>query len=187
MSVKLEKYLAGRRKDLDVESPDDATIWDGIQRRLETGKMQVQPTRKRQGLIRIRNIAAAAIILFSFGYIANDIINGRNNVRVITLSSIDSELGRKEAEYKTLINYKTEEVRAFTGSNDINVSELFEEIKKLDVIYNGAMNDLRELGPNEKVINTIFNTYEQRIRLLELIILETNKLNNHENKEKSIL
>lgn len=187
MSVKLENYLASRRKELDVESPDDAAIWYGMQSRTQIGKRSVQLSRKNQGLIRIRNIAAAAIILFSLGYIANDIINGRNDIKLITLSSIDSELGRKEEQYKTLVNFKTEEVRVFSGSNDINVSELFDEIKNLDQIYNEAMKDLKELGPNEKVINTIFNTYEQRIRLLELIILESNKTENHENKEKATL
>jgi len=55
------------------------------------------------------------------------------------------------------------------------------------LIYYQAITDLEELGPNEKVINTIFNTYEQKIRLLEIIILETNKSTSHENDEKSIL
>jgi hypothetical protein len=187
MSVKLENYLAGHRKDLDVESPDDSAIWIGIQERLNKGRKTSMPSVKEQRLIMFRNIAAAAIILFSLGYIANDIINGRNNDRVITLSSINSELGQREREYKTLVNFKTEEVRAFTGSHDIIVSELFAEIKNLDQIYDEAMKDLKELGPNEKVINTIFNTYEQRIRLLELIILETNKTDNNENKQKTIL
>ena len=45
------------------------------------------------------------------------------------------------------------------------------------------MKDLKELGPNDKVINTIFDTYEQRIRLLELIILEINKTESHEKDE----
>jgi len=49
------------------------------------------------------------------------------------------------------------------------------------------MKDLKELGPNEKVIHTIFDTYEQKIRLLELIIIETNKIKGHENNEKIIL
>jgi len=59
--------------------------------------------------------------------------------------------------------------------------------KKLDLIYSQSMTDLRDLGPNEKVINTIFDTYEQKIRLLELIILESNKTESHENNEKIIL
>ncbi len=73
------------------------------------------------------------------------------------------------------------------GTGDAMVSELFNELAGLDTIYNQSMNDLRTLGPNDRVINTIFDTYEQRIRLLELIILETNKTKNHENDEKIAL
>ena len=187
MSVKLEKYLITKRKDLDVESPDDSRIWKGIERELGYEHSAGKYLPGKQLLIRIRNIAAAVFILFSLGYIANDILHGRISERKITLSSIDSQLGLREKEYKTLVKYKTEEVRSFAGSGDVIIKELFEEIKNLDLIYDQAMKDLKELGPNDKVINTIFDTYEQKIRLLELIILETNKIKSHENNEKIIL
>jgi hypothetical protein len=186
MSAKLEKYLKEKRQNLDVESPDDTSIWMGIQSGLRTERHEVKRLTNTR-LIRIRNIAATVIILFSLGYIANDIINGRIADRNISLSSIDSELGRREKDYQELVSFKTEEVSSFTASGDVVITELFDEIRKLDTIYNEAMKDLNELGPNEKVINIIFNTYEQKIRLLELIIFETNKINSHENNEKFIL
>jgi hypothetical protein len=187
MSVNLEEYLERQRKSLDVESPDDNAIWEGIRSELYSGTSEGKRIGKRERLIRIRNIAAAVIVLFSLGYVANDIINRRLSGRSITLSSIDKELGRREKEYRTLVSFKTEEVSTFTGSKDKVIIELFGEIKKLDVVYDQAMKDLKELGPNEKVINTIFGTYELKIRLLELIILETNKQNSHENAGKIIL
>jgi hypothetical protein len=187
MSVKLGKYLTRQRKNLDVESPDDSAIWKGIQRGLHTQKTVGKRLTYRTRLIRIRNIAAVAIILFSLGYLANDIINGKRSDRSITLSSIDRKLGEREKEYKTLVTFKTEEVRSFTGSGDKVIRELFDEIKNLDMVYDQAMKDLKEIGPNEKVVNTIFNTYELKIRLLEMIIVETNKINSHENNEKIIL
>ena len=187
MSVKLEKYLSSQRKNLDVESPDDSAIWESIHKGLHNEKPAVKHMMGKSRMIKIRNIAAAAFILFSLGYIANDIINGKISDRRITLSSIDSELGRREKEYKTLVSFKTKEVRSFTGPRDAVIKELFEEINKLDPIYDQALKDLKELGPNEKVIQTIFDTYEQKIRLLELIIFETNKQNSHENNEKIIL
>jgi hypothetical protein len=187
MSVKLEKYLSSQRKNLDVESPDDSAIWEGIHKGLHKEKRAGKHIMGKSGRIRVRNIAAATFILFSLGYIANDIINGKISDRRITLSSIDSELGRREKEYKTLVSFKTKEVRSFTGPRNAVIKELFEEINKLDPIYDQALKDLKELGPNEKVIQTIFDTYEQKIRLLELIIFETNKQNSHENNEKIIL
>lgn len=186
MSAKLEKYLKEKRQSLDVEAPDDTSIWEGIQ----SGLRSERPEGKRLNntrLIRIRNIAATVIILFSLGYIANDIINGRISDRNISLSSINIELGRREKDYQALVSFKTEEVSSFTASGNVVISELFEEIRKLDTIYDEAMKDLKKLGPNDKVINIIFNTYEQKIRLLELIIFETNKIKSHENNEKIIL
>jgi len=187
MSVKLEKYLTDQRNNLDVENPNDAVVWEGIQRRVETGKQDHILLNRKIKVLRIRNIAATAIILFALGYIANDIININSRNNVITLSSIDKALGVREKEYKTLVNFKTDEVRSVEGSGNLIISELFGEIRKLDNVYDQAMKDLKELGPDERVINTIFSTYEQRIRLLELIIFETNKIKSHENNEKVAL
>lgn len=187
MSVKLEKYLSGKRNELDVESPDDTAIWEGIQKRIRNGKHDRLLLNRKIRMLRIRNIAATVIILFALGYITSDIINNNSRKRVITLSSIDRQLGVREKEYKKLVSFKTDEVRLYESSGNVIISEIFSEIKKLDNEYDQAMKDLKEMGPNERVINTIFSTYEQRIRLLELIILETNKQNSHENNEKIAL
>lgn len=187
MSAKMEEYLNRKRSELDVETPDEDAIWNGIKKGLHSRKQGTRKIVRGEALIRFRNIAAAVIILFSLGYIANDIINGRVARGRVTLSSIDSRLGDREKAYKTLVGFKTNEVKAFAASDDVVIKQLFEEIKKLDLLYDQAMSDLKELGPDEKVINTIFSTYEQRIRLLELIILETNKINSHEKNEKIIL
>lgn len=188
MSVKMEKFLSTQRENLDVEVPDDDLIWKGVNQKLHGyNNTDLRKLNNKIRLLRIRNIAATAIILFSLGYIANDIVNGKVTKQTVTLSSISSELGRREVEYKSLVSFKTGEVSSFYSSNDRIIIQLFDEIKKLDLIYDEAMLDLRELGPNEKVINTIFSTYEQKIRLLELIILESNKKNSYENNEKVIL
>ena len=193
MSRKLEKYLINKRKNLDVDSPDDDSIWKSIEGTLKQRKDEADRKSFRMRLIRIRNIAAAGIILFSLGYITNDLIKKRTQDHMITLSSINSELGRRENLYKATVSFKTDEVKQFSNTQDIVVRQLFGEIKKLDTIYDQSVKDLKELGPDDRVINTIFATYEQKIRLLELIILETNKTesnekdNNHKKDEKIIL
>jgi len=187
MSHKLEEYLKRHRASLDVDSPDDDAVWDRIETRLTELKKKgsVNPLRIRW--IRIRNIAAVAIIMFCIGYITKDIINSLPARQPVTLSSIDRGLGSREEEYRRMVTLRTSEVTMFQGNGDALVRELFNELAALDTIYNQSMIDLRALGPNEKVINTIFDTYEMKIRLLELIILETNKTRNHENDEKIAL
>jgi len=180
MTSELEKYLNSRRKELDVEVPDDALIWEGIREDLQGSGNRKG---KRRMLIRIRNLAAALIILVSVGYMINDIIGERAQGRGVSLADLDRDLGAREQEYRTLVSFKQQEVSALNHVDNVIIAELLEEIQKLDTIYEETMKDLSELGYNEQVIHTIFDTYEKKIYLLELIILENNKIKNYENEE----
>jgi hypothetical protein len=184
MSTELEKYLNSQRETLDVESPDDQLIWEGIRQDLHSSASQKG---KKRMLIRIRNIAATVIILVSVGYMINDIFGDRILGGGVSLADIDGELGKREQEYRTLVSFKQEEARIFNHVDDIIIAELLEEIQKLDTIYEETMKDLAELGYNEQVIHTIFDTYEKKIYLLELIIIENNKIRNYEREENLFL
>jgi len=184
MWTDLEKYLKKQREDLDVESPDDQIIWEGIRKGLQTSDTR---TEKRRILIRIRNIAAVAVIVMCLGYVVYDIIEEDWLTREISLAKMDRDLGEREKEYRALVSYKQNEIGSFNQIDNIIIAELLEEIQKLDTIYEQTMKDLSELGYNEKVINTIFDTYEKKIYLLELIILENNKIKNHETDENLFL
>lgn len=184
MSADLEKYLNKHRNDLDVESPDDPVIWEGIRNDLQVGDARSE---KRRIRIRIRNIAAIAILVLSVGYVIGDLILERRSGSQISLANVDSELGIREQEYQTVLSYKMREAGVLNEIDNIIISELLEEIQRLDTIYEQTMKDLGELGYNEQVINTIFDTYEKKIYLLELIILENNKTRNHETDESIFL
>ena len=184
MSTDLEKYLRERREAMDVESPDDPLIWEGIRKGLHQAEARLD--RKRM-LIRIRNIAAALIIVVSVGYMLGDLIGERRSGKELTLADIDRDLGAREKEYMALVSLKMEEVGTYNHVDHVIIAELLEEIQKLDTIYELTLKDLNELGHNEQVIQTIFDTYEKKIYLLELIILENNKIKNYENDENLFL
>ena len=180
----MEKYLKSQRESLDVESPDDQLIWEGIRQELHRSDLRRE---KRRTLIRIRNIAAVVILLISVGYMIQDLLVDRLTGREFSLADIDRNLGAMEKEYRSLVTFKQEEAGSFNHVDNIIIAELLEEIQKLDTIYEETMKDLGELGYNERVIQTIFDTYEKKIYLLELIILENNKIKNHETKENLFL
>lgn len=184
MSTDLEKYLLEQREAMDVESPDDALIWEGIRNGMQ--EVHKRPERKRL-LIRIRNIAALAIILVSVGYMVTDLMGEGRLGRELTLKDLDRDLGSREKEYRTLVAIKFEEAGSYNNVDNVIIRELLEEIQKLDTIYEETLKDLNELGYNELVIQTIFDTYEKKIYLLELIILENNKIQNHENSKNLFL
>ena len=187
MSTDLEKYLNDKRSQLDVESPDDAVIWEGIRNDLRNTIVRRRGSQGRIMFKRIRNVAAIALLLLSLGYVANDLSRDWRFGRRVNLTAIDNELGLREQEYKTLVDYKQKEIRAIQVPESSIIKELFEEIKNLDRIYSQAIKDLGELGNNEQVINTIFDIYEKKIRLLELVILETNKIRNNETNDEVIM
>jgi hypothetical protein len=184
MSTDLEKYLHERREAMDVESPDDALIWEGIRKGIQEVD---KPLDRKRLLIRIRNIAALAIILVSVGYMVIDLRGEGRLGKELSLADIDRDLGVREKEYRTLVKLKFEEAGTYNYVDNVIISELLEEIQKLDTIYEQTLKDLNELGYNEQVIHTIFDTYEKKIYLLELIILENNKIKNHENNENVFL
>lgn len=184
MATELEKYLKKQREALDSELPDDQLIWEGIRQDLQRSDLQ---NGRKHRLIRIRNIAAAVIIVISVGYMLVDIIGEQRSGGEVTLAEIDRDLGDREREYRALVSFKQQEAGSFNQLDNLIIAELLEEIQKLDAIYEQTLKDLSELGYNEQVIHTIFDTYEKKIYLLELIILENNKIKNHEAFENQFL
>lgn len=180
MSRDLENYLREQREAMDVESPDDALIWEGIRKGLQQADVR---TKRKRMWIRVRNMAAALIILVSVGYMINDLVGEGRSGRELSLADLDRDLGSREKEYRSMVALKFEEAESYNYVDDVIIAELLEEIQKLDTIYEETLKDLNELGYNEQVIQTIFDTYEKKIYLLELIILENNKIKNHENNE----
>jgi hypothetical protein len=181
MSGELEKFLKKQRDTLDIETPDDPVIWEGIRQDLLTTRK-----RSRRVMIRIRNVAAVLVLLVSMGYMVVDLL-GMHPGRSFSLADVDPVLAKKEKEYRTLIGIKQQEAGTRHLPDQDIINELMEEIQRLDTIYEQSMKDLRELGPNEQAIQTIFDTYEKKIYLLELIILETQKIQNYEAEEHLFL
>lgn len=186
MSTDLEKYLKENRERLDVESPDDDALWQGIHNAMNKNDSGRDRGRKVI-LMRFRKLAAIVIIALLAGYVISDIVSDLTINRKISLASIDSQLGQKEKDYKKLIRYKKQEIGSFDEIDNVIVNELVEELDRLDTIYNTVMDDLNTNGYNEKIVNIIFDTYEKKIRILELIIMETNKAEKNENQEELAL
>ena len=187
MLINLEKYLKKERQNLDVEHPDDSIIWEGIRSDLQSRKSTGLETGNKNFFRRFRNVAAIVLLILSVGYVVYDLGSNYITNQKMTLAKIDESLGERENEYRALINLKKEEVRSYSRSGSKIIEDLFEEMQRIDNMYDQAMEDLNEIGYNEKIINTIFDTYEKKIQILELIILETNNIKNHENEEEIFL
>jgi hypothetical protein len=178
MRIKIEKFLKSHRETLDVEQPDEQLLWEGIRKELIKDK--------NTSYINFWKIAAIALLIIGGVYISVTEINRKNNY-TLNLAHFSDILGEKENEYKLLVEKKKEELNISSDTENEIIQSLFEELNYLDTIYNECINDLEESGYLEQIVNTIFDTYEKRIDILEQIIHETNKEKMYENKKNKIL
>lgn len=173
--MKTDDYISKYRSDLDIEQPDEQLLWEGIRTELEQ--------RRRFSKSLIWKVAAILILSVSVTYV---FINEQTFSKKITspLSDINSELGNREIEYINTINSKLSIIETSANKSNDLVTALLDELVLLDTIYQMALRDLNQNGYKEQVVNTIFDTYEKRIRVLERIILETQKQERYETDKK---
>ena len=170
MRIDLEKYLKTRRHQMDVEEPDDAALWEGIRKEIIT--------RKKSSGFNIWKVAAIFLAIFTIGYIIYNEVSMEKE-RAFNLSQINQSLGEREKAYQKMVLLKMQDANiselSNRSENDI-LPILINELNVLDTIYIDAISDLKKNGYMEQIVEIIFDTYEKRIRILEQIIMETQKL-----------
>ena len=174
MKIDLEKYLKTRRQHLDVEEPDETLLWEGIRNEIIS--------EKKTARFNLWKIAAIFLAIFTFSYIAYNELS-KEKEREFTLSQINKSLGEREKGYQQKVLLKMQDANipelSRRPESDI-LPVLINELNELDTIYDDAMNDLKQNGYLEQIVEIIFDTYEKRIRILEQIIMETQKLEMYE-------
>lgn len=169
--MKIEDYISKNRNRLDTDKAREELIWEGI--RSEVQKKKALP------YSRFWRVAAILVFILSGTYV----LHKETNVfkKNTPLATYGKELGNIEQQYRQTVKVKLNEIEnSGVASNEITTI-LFEELQLLDTIYSMALDDLETSGYEEKIVNTIFDTYERRISVLERIIMETQKTKTNEN------
>ena len=174
MKINIEKYLKSRREQLDVEDPDDALLWEGIRKEIIT--------EKKTSRFNLWKVAAIFLAVFTLSYIVYNEVS-REKEREFTLSQISQSLGDREKAYQQMVIMKMQDanIQELSKRPENNILPvLVNELNELDTIYDEALSDLKQNGYLEQIVEIIFDTYEKRIRILEQIIMETQKLEMYE-------
>ena len=181
MKIKLDKYLKNKKDQLDVEDPNEMMLWEGIRKELIA--------EKRSSGFNFWKIAAIFLAAFAFSYIIYNELS-KDQKREFTLTQIHKSLGDREKEYQNRIleKKKAANIRDLESYPDGEIFPvLFNELIELDTMYQEAMYDLQQNGYQERTVDIIFDTYEKRIRVLEQIIMESQKLEKYENEDQRII
>jgi len=174
--MNLESYIRKNRSNLDVERSDEEYLWKGISQAIDSKK-----GKKHFGLLRY---AAAASILFFISVTVAYFI-GKGNVQQMVFSNIDPKLATQEAQFKIQIDSYSKLIQQAS----INPSQLAtnnSEIQYIDDLISYYSKDLKQNGPNPRLINSLMDLYRKKIMLLERMLNEIQKSKDHEKRKINI-
>jgi len=173
--MKFEEYMRKNRHQFDVEKPDEDFLWTGISQSLNNKK----PKR-----FLILKIAASIVMIMGLSFITYQLITIKNNQQLI-LANIDPDLAKQEAQFQNQIKvyYKVLEKSDY---NKELLATSFKDLEYIDTLINQYSNDLDQNGPNPRLLNSLMDLYQNKIRLLDRMLNEIEKENKDENYKTNI-
>lgn len=174
--MNIESYIRKNRNNLDVEKPDEDYLWTGISQSLGSKK-------SRNSRFIWQSVAAVSTILIvslAFTYLLNI-----ERKQQLVFVNIDPKLANQEAQFKNQIDSYAKLIKE-TSFNANQLATGNNEIQYIDELINHYSEDLKENGPNPKIINSLMDLYRKKIMLLERMLNEIEKSKNHEKRSIDI-
>jgi len=173
MKQPIEEYVYKQRKAMDIEEPDDQLVWEGI---------NMEMTRGKRIRMQVMRYAAAMLVLIAGGYLIFSLTLKENEpARNISLADISEELASQESIFQLTIDQKLNEIQTYQVDHE-KYARFYKELQLLDELQEEYIADLQEVGNSPRLIKAMLNYYELKIRILEKLLMEIEKHENHENK-----
>lgn len=177
MKNSFEDKIRSQRQLLDVDEPDDALIWEGINRELHQKRIVSSSFFWK----------AAAVLIFvsaSSYFVYREFLSPRQNIYNITLSDIAPGLSLQVSNFQTEIDEKWNEYEKVKPENTGQLDFFLEELKQLDEMYRQCQEDFYQLGSSERLIRAMLDNYEKRVRILDRMLNEIQKQKDNEQRQK---
>jgi hypothetical protein len=174
--MKLETYIRNNRNALDVEKPDEEYLWKGIQH--ATGKVKI-----RRQIRFFGSVAAIAVIVLLSVTIAYFL--GQNQRPRLIFINMDPDLAKQEVQLLNQINDYSSQIK----NASFNSNQLVTGIRDLDYtdeLIRHYSEDLKQNGPNSKLINSLMDLYQKKIQILNRMLNEIEKNKSHEKRKVNI-
>ncbi|NVO08404.1 MAG: hypothetical protein HXX16_00425 [Bacteroidales bacterium] len=171
--MNLESYIKENRNSLDIEKPDEEYLWKGI---INVGK-------KSKHILLFRIVAAASILLiltFTFTYFFN-----REDKQTLLFANINPSLANQEIRLTGQIEAYSKLIKqsSYDASQVVTGSR---EIQYINDLINYYSKDLKQNGPNPKLVNSLMDLYQKKVMLLERMLNEIEKSKDHEQHKINI-
>ncbi len=176
MKDKFEKSVKKTIEENRTFLKDKEVAWKGIEHK-------IQKVKTRRLFTRL-SIAATILIIAGIGIL---IISANRNSKAINdyYCEVSSELSQTEFYFAQMIEQKMEEVDNESIPDKEYFSPFFDEIDILDKQYEEYKKELAEFGYQEELIRAIILNQQQKIDVLNRLLIEIKKIKNYENRKKS--
>lgn len=171
---KLERYIEDNREQFDsVEEFNQELVWAKIDS-------------KNKGNNSVWKFIAigAIVLLIGLGGLFAYTVNNQNK-NFDTLAGLTEEQEMKRDEMIKFVSLKEEQVR----EKNIDMNEFAEfkrELEGLDEIEQLVIGDFSQSVNKEKMVKSMLQYYESKARILELILMETEKIKKNETFDNEI-
>lgn len=174
--MNFEEYIRKNRPKLDVEKPDEDFLWAGISHSLNQ-------TRKHRFKLPLK-IAASIVVIIGLGFFAYQTIAIRANQELI-LANIDPNLAKEEAQLQNQIKVYYQVLENSDHDQGL-LTENYRDLEYIDTLLSQYSNDLSKNGPNPRLLNSLMDLYQKKIRLLNRMLNEIEKNKRNENYKTNI-
>lgn len=174
--MNIEDYIRKNRTQLDVEKVDEDYLWTGISHSINK--------KENQSRFLFVKIAAAIIVVVALSFITYQITSLRTNQQLI-LANIDPNLAKQEAQFQNQIKTYYQVLQKSNYNEDL-LSEGFNDLEYIDTLISKYSDDLGTNGPNPRLLNSLMDLYQKKIRLLDRMLNEIEKNQHYENNKTNI-
>ena len=123
-------------------------------------------------------------IVIALSVITYQIASLRNNQKLI-LANIDPDLAKQEAQFQYQIKTYYDVLQQTNYKKDL-LTESFNDLEYIDTLISKYSDDLSTNGPNPKLLNSLMDLYQKKIRLLDRMLNEIEKNQKYESDKTNI-
>ena len=177
--MNIEEYMRKNRNQLDVEKPDEDYLWNGISHSISS-----KSYKSNQKLFLRLKIVAVAITLVALSIVTYQVVSLRTNQQLI-LAKVDPKLAKQEAQFQHQIKTYYQVLQKTDFDKD-QLATSYKDLEYIDTLILKYSEDLNTYGPNPKLLNSLMDLYQKKIRLLDRMLNEIEKNKNYENNKTNI-
>jgi len=164
MKDKLDKIFKDLNNQFDIEEPSI-----GHFDRFETKLNKTKTKSKNKVFKIISTIAVAASVILFIGVW----LGSNYSKKGMELASISSEMEETQSYFINTINKELESIeKERNGDTEKLINDGLNQLIKLETKYNELTLELKESGENKKVIYAMISNFQQRIEILQSLLVQ---------------